>query len=128
MKRLVVLLLIAFYLVTSIGMTVSRFYCCGVLQSTEISFNASPDRACRFDSTIPDCCKTLKSSIKLKDRHLSSASDLFGPHINLASPVLYACTYRFLCPGTIIPPAYAISDPPGIGLDPIYLFTCTYRI
>lgn len=127
MKRAALLLFIFFYLLSCVGMTVSRFYCCGVLQSTSIALNDLPERSCKMDSLMPDCCKTLKSSIKLKDHHLVAASVLHCPQVSLAPPALYEYPAAFTClPATIL--VYPTVNPPGANSRPLYLFTCTYRI
>lgn len=127
MKRAAILLFTVFYLISTIGITVSRFYCCRVLQSTYFTLTDPGEKTCSMDSSMPDCCKTLKSSIKIKDHHLSSVSHVMNQQVSIAQPVaLIFKNTLFSTTGSPLP--HPLFDPPSLGLYPIYLFTCTYRI
>jgi hypothetical protein len=126
MKRTALILLTAIYLVSCLGMSVSRFYCCGKLASVNYSLGATEngDKPAKKDQ----CCRHEKQSFKVKDSHFSAAS--FS--LNHPFPVIIpSFTNEADEPVAGILPAkivYKGNAPPRHSDIPVYTLNCAYRI
>ncbi|WPU94682.1 hypothetical protein SNE25_04000 [Mucilaginibacter sabulilitoris] len=128
MKKIAVVIITVVYLLSAIGVSASRFYCCGVLKSTTLSLGESHNQAGKYASVPDNCCKTDKQSFKVKDNHMGS--DGFS-QLAKQFPALhhYLPVYNLsITEKTVVSYAYQSHAPP-LGKDtPIYLINCTYRI
>src|SRR6516225_2386116 len=73
MKRAALILLTAIYLISLMGMSVNRSYCCGKLISISSSIGAG-DSSNSTSGNKDKCCGHEKQSFKVKDSHFSAVS------------------------------------------------------
>ncbi len=127
MKRTALILLMAVYLLSLVGIGINRFYCCGKLASVTLIYGAA-DNSSKESGKKDNCCKNEKQSFKVKDSHfnvVSLALDHPAPavipnFISLGSEKNVMC----LTAQTV----YRGNAPPGNSVVPIYTLNCTYRI
>ena len=128
MKKISLILLILIYGLSSFGIGVRQFYCCGKLESTTLSFLQVEKKKCDKDDGTSGCCKTEFKSFKVKDSHVAAdginvpgkqITDLFliAPSFELSAPVKKPCDV-----------ANAAHAPPLINGIPLYILGCTYLI
>ena len=128
MKKLALILLTAVYMLSTVGLAVSQFYCCGKFKSESISFVAEKQQNCQGDNEKPGCCQTTHHYLKISDNHFASQLDFSFekflsilhtdfPSVELAAPQMQL---------TIA--ANNIHAPPLLQGNPIYILNCTYRI
>ncbi len=127
MKRTALLLLTAAYLLSSVGVAATSFYCCGVLQS--VTFFQGPKHAgSKMASDMAGCCKTKTQYVKIKDRHLGSTG--FNLDTKLF-PALNAPDFTaYTVPNNREPQhiLYNSHAPPDRLKASFYILHCTYRI
>ncbi len=127
MKRTALILLTAIYLLSCVGMEVSRFFCCGKLASVTITYGA-PDNTGNKPAKKNNCCKNEKQSFKVRDSHFNAASfSLIHP-----APVLIP-SFNSLDNEPLIglvrtKIVYKGNAPPEHSVIPAYTLNCTYRI
>ncbi|HTD39373.1 MAG TPA: hypothetical protein VK671_02045, partial [Mucilaginibacter sp.] len=73
MKRTALILLMAIYLLSCMGMGINRYYCCGKLASVTLTYGAS-DNTINKAAKNKNCCRNEKQSFKVKDNHFNVAS------------------------------------------------------
>jgi hypothetical protein len=124
-KKIAVILLTLIYSASVYGVTINKFYCCGKLADVSLSAASS----CKMDSKAgnSDCCKTIKTDIKVKDNHVSAKTDLtLKNSFTLITPVFFipasaaGITLRKVS-------AYNSQAPP-VQRDPLYILYSNYRI
>jgi hypothetical protein len=122
MKRLSLILLTVIYLLSSVGIGINRFYCCGKLASVTLTY-AKADHTDKNN-----CCKNISKSFKVKDSHINGA--YFA--LNDLLPVMLPALNNWNSVPPVIEQAAAIGyqshAPPGSPATPIYTLNCTYRI
>jgi hypothetical protein len=126
MKRTALILLTAIYIVSCMGMSVDRFYCCGKLASISYSLGAAENVA--KSSKKDKCCNHENQSFKVKDSHFSAASlSLSHPwpttitsFISVADEPVVSTLHTKI--------AYKGNAPPGHSDIPAYTLNCAYRI
>ncbi|MGY4386551.1 hypothetical protein ACVWYN_003606 [Pedobacter sp. UYP24] len=127
MKKITIILLTAVYLLSAIGVSASRFYCCGILKTTNLTIGADHES----EKTITkgnDCCKTMKQSFKVKDNHFGA--DPFTIVVKFFPAIIEAKT-SFILNKVTNAAAYTSfysHAPPFVSLTPIYTLNCAYRI
>ncbi len=122
MKRSALVLLTAVYLLSLVGIGVSRFYCCGKLASVTLTIASA-------DHTDKDnCCKHESKSFKVKDSHVVVNTIVLSHEtpIILPSPV-YQIVVNFLSERAVHK-GYLANAPPDNPAVPIYTINCAYRI
>jgi hypothetical protein len=72
MKKITLILMICIYTLSSLGLGIKQFYCCGKLKSTDISFGQTSYQKCGKGDDKSDCCKTTFKSLKVKDNHVAT--------------------------------------------------------
>lgn len=128
MKRILLLLLICIYSLTTLGFSVKQFYCCNKLKSSSISFLHQSEQTCKMGKKMVNCCKTTYRFFKVKDTHL-------GENIFSGLPKFFAetdFTPLFVClrepkPTQIVLLKSYTPLPRGKDI-PIYIFGSVYRI
>ena len=122
MKRSALILLTAIYLLSMVGIGISRFYCCGKLTSVKLTY------AVTDHSDKDNCCKNDVKSFKVKDTHVNATSFALS---DLSAAILPA-DYQWASITVITSPAnyngYQTNAPPGSMAVPIYTLNCAYRI
>ena len=127
MKRTALILLTAIYIVSCMGMSVNRFYCCGKLTSVNFSYGAG-DSSGSTSGNKNKCCDHQKQSFKVKDSHFGTASlSLINPlavtipaFINLINEPVVSTLHTKI--------VYKGNAPPGHSDIPVYTLNCAYRI
>ncbi len=128
MKKLTLILVTLVYTLSTLGMDVSRFYCCGKLKSETFSFFGENHKTCNKGSDDSGCCQTTHHYLKVNDTHIASQvvfspEKFFSilhtdfPSVDLTAPKI---PLSFL--------ANNINAPPLLQGTLIYIFICIYRI
>lgn len=125
MKKIAVILLTLIYSVSVYGITINKFYCCGKLADVTLSAASSTKMDSKAGSS--DCCKTIKTNIKVNDNHFSAKTDLnLKNSFALIIPVFF--TPASLEKTTLKEvPAYNSQAPP-VRRNPLYILYSNYRI
>lgn len=126
MKRTALILLTAIYIISCVGMSVNRFYCCGKLASVTYRIGAGEDG--NKSAKKNKCCDHENQGFKVKDSHFSGAS----LSLNQPLPVIIPSFNRIahepvvgILPAKIV---YKGNAPPGHSATPVYTLNCAYRI
>jgi hypothetical protein len=128
MKKISLILLILIYSISSFGIGIKQFYCCGKLESTTLSFLQVEKKKCDKDDGTSGCCKTEFKSFKIKDSHVAAA-DISAPGTQIAELYLTVPVFEILALSkqTLVVANAAHAPPLQQGI-PIYILDCTYRI
>ncbi len=128
MKKVGLILLMLIYSLSSFGIGVRQFYCCGKLESTTFSFLQVEKKKCDKDDGTTGCCKTEFKSFKIKDSHVG-ADGVNLPAKQILDLFLVTPSFEILLvtkqSADIANEAHA---PPLFGKIPLYILDCTYRI
>lgn len=129
MKKGALILLISIYSLSTFGIGIKQFYCCGILKSTNISFvKYESKEKCDKDKTMSGCCKTKFSSFKVKDSH-TAPDAINSPVKHFTDLHLFSPSFEIMSlanqPIAVANTSYA---PPLKQDIPIYILCCTYRI
>jgi len=128
MKKVSLILLTIIYALSSFGIGVRQFYCCGKLKSTTVTLIQTENKKCSNDDGTSGCCKTKLKSFKVKDSHVA-ADGINAPGKHIADICLVAPSFEILAlvkqSGDIANAAHAPPSQHGI---PLYILDCTYRI
>lgn len=125
-KRSALILLTAIYLISCLGMSANRFYCCGKLASTTFSFGAGDNNS--RPNTKDKCCGHEKQSFKIKDNHFNASSFSLTHTAPAALPSLISFDHTIAVTLLQEQIVYNGNAPPGYTAVPVYTLNCTYRI
>ncbi|MES1224754.1 MAG: hypothetical protein ABUT20_55195 [Bacteroidota bacterium] len=128
MKKIALIVMVCIYALSSFGVGIRQFYCCGKLESTTISFEQEAKVKCGMGDENSGCCKTEFKSLKVKDNHV--AADGIG------SPVKHFTDFHISTPNievmTLAKKPMAIANPshapPLHDGIPVYILNCNFRI
>ncbi len=87
MKTLGLIFLITIYSLSSFGLGVEKFYCCGHLKSMSLSLISSEKNKCAKEGATSGCCKSKFQSLKVKDNHVLAVNSTLGKSFSFA-PIL----------------------------------------
>ena len=128
MKKSALFILLCIYTLSSLGVGVNKFYCCGILQTTGLTLGQSTGNSCGNGDEKDGCCKTNFKSLQIKDSHVASGDVTVALNhftlLNLFTPS-FSCIPVAISAMEI---AYASHAPPVRQSIPIYIFYCVYRI
>jgi len=127
MKKAAVIFLLTIYSLTTLGIGIRQFYCCGKLKSTNITLIQETKEKCSNSDAMKGCCKTKFKSLKVKNNHITANSTVhFTKHftdLDIPTPKFEIKAF--------VNEAVAVTNtshaPPGKNI-PLYIFYCTYRI
>lgn len=126
MKRVVLILILSIYSLSTFGVSVKQFYCCGKLQLVTISLVKDDKDKCSKSDNDGNCCKTKYQFFKVKDKHFGS-TQIAVKHF--AGPVYFSPSYQKVSfvsqPANIINGSHA---PPLYSGIPIYISNCVFRV
>lgn len=126
MKRTAIIILTLLYTISSFGMSVERFYCCGKLAHTTYAIGDSGSKETKAVKA-DNCCKTTKQSFKVKDNHVGVKALMLQSNTFVASlPERHGLVSFVVI--TISPLSYQANAPPGRQRTPAYILHCNYRI
>jgi len=127
MKRFSLILLVCIYALSSLGIGVKQFYCCGKLKYTHLSMVQNAREKCADGNEKNGCCQTKFRSLKVNDTHVASA------YTNCQDK--FFINILFYPPLQILPLAsqamdifYAGNAPPSHHGIPIYILYSVYLI
>lgn len=123
MKKTGIILLLCIYALSTFGVSINHFYCCGKLKSIYLTLHEDNKTECDKKG----CCKTEHTFLKINDSHASA--DV------VACPPLYFTTAYinngFLYAAPLFTAVYSVHDsnaPPISQPVPYYKLHCLYRI
>jgi hypothetical protein len=123
MKRSALILLTAIYLLSCVGIGVSRFYCCGKLASVTLTYAAQDHTGDKGN-----CCKHESKSFKLKDSHVTANALVLNQLMPAILPVPVYLTALEQTAEQVTQTKYRANAPPDNPAVPIYTINCAYRI
>ena len=128
MKKISLILMICIYSLSTLGLGVRQFYCCGKLKSTDITFVQESKGKCGMGTEKDGCCKFKFKSLKVKDSHVA-ADGIATPVKHFTDLHLYTPSFEIITlanqPMNVTNTSHA--PPLCCGL-PIYILNCVYRI
>jgi len=127
-KRSVLILLTAIYLLSGVGIGINRFYCCGRLASVTVIYGAPDNTPNVVAAKKYKCCRNEKKNFKVNDSHYNAVSGLLSNPMPAIIPTLISLDNEALVntPRTKI--IYNGNAPPGHSAIPVYTLHCSYRI
>jgi recombinational DNA repair protein (RecF pathway) len=128
MKRAFLLTMISVYLLSSVGIAINKFYCCGELKSITIAETSAAFADCKMPVKAPGCCDKSSKTFKVKDQHLASGSVTLT-----ASPIVSILNSLFqfdlVLPASVKESvAFNYHAPPDLSGKSLLILNCTYRI
>ena len=127
MKKLLALILMLVYGVTSFGMTLHMHYCCGKLD--KVSLSSKEIKSCKFETTIHSkgCCDNKNYELKIKaDQEPGSRQPTT---FLFQTPTLFPLYLSNLLTLEKRPVTLLSNGPPIIFSDtPLFIKYCIYRI
>jgi hypothetical protein len=127
MKKIAAIFLLTIYSLTTMGIGIRQFYCCGKLRSTNITLLQESKEKCSNTDAMKGCCKTKFKSLKVKGDHVTgnSAVHFIKYFTDLDIPShLFEINVVINEPMVVADTSHA---PPGKNI-PLYIFHCDYRI
>lgn len=128
MKKIALVLLICVYALSSFGVGIKQFYCCGKLKSTSVSLVEDSKEKCAKGDKKSGCCKAKFNSLKIKDTHIA-ADDISNPVKHFTDLHLFTPSFEVMAlanePMDITNPSHA---PPAYHGIPVYILNCNFRI
>jgi hypothetical protein len=127
-KKVIAILLLSIYAVSTLGLSLKRFYCCGKLKSVTVSVADDQQQKRGNDDGMNDCCKTKYQFYKVKDNHV--AADVINtPVLHIINLHLFTVPFEVLnYPSEEVYVAYQSNAPPLFHTVPDYIFNCVFRI
>jgi hypothetical protein len=128
MKKITVILLLCIYSISTLGLSLKSFYCCGNLKSVTVTLSQEAHEKCSNDDGSKDCCKTKYQFFKVKDNHI--AADV------VSTPVLHLINLHLFTPSFQVFNyqleenyiAHKSNAPPLLQGVPYYIYNCVFRI
>lgn len=128
MKRFAITLFALLYLVSSSGLAINNFYCCGKLKKTSLLLDEEVFKKCKC-SKDDNCCNTETVYVKVKDNHspvnslklsCSEFANQFNVYVTtVTDPYFVSHAWNEWT---------AIHAPPLISKQPVYLQVENFRI
>ena len=128
MKKFALILLICMYTLSSFGVSVNQFYCCGKLKTTSLSFIHVVTEKCGNQKMMGGCCKTTFKSLQVKDSHIAAIGIDKLAKIFTDLPLFYAAINITPLNSSSVNTAYSGNAPPLHYNLPIYILNCAYLI
>jgi len=124
LKKLVVILLLMVYGVSSSGMTIQFHYCCGKLKSVQLSTVTEKQCGMKHSMFSKPCCSDKQVQLKLNgDQKVEQAKFVFFVPVQMNKPEFFL-NVRPIVSKSIVPEIYA---PPPL-THSLNTFHCVYRI
>ncbi len=128
MKKPALILLLIIYSMTTFGVGLKEFYCCGKLKSVSVFIVDTGIANCSKGGLEDGCCKLKFKSFKVKDNHFASVL----PEVPLKYNVellFYSTIYEpFLFTSQQVDVINGSNSPPLHKGIPIYIFNRVFRI
>lgn len=128
MKKISLILLTAIYSLSTLGIGVKQFYCCGKLKSTDITFVQKDSKDKCGKGSMGGCCQTKFKSLKVKDTHIA-ADGISNPVKHFTNLHLFAPSFGVtVLANEPTPIANSSHAPPAHYGIPVYILNCNFRI
>lgn len=128
MKKFALFIILCIYTLSSLGMGVNSFYCCGVLKSKGLTLGQSITDGCSKGNEKNGCCNNKFKSLQVKESHVGS--EKFTTTNQLYS-ILHFVTPDFQVIPVSIPIidiSYSTHAPPLRQQIPFYISYGVYRV
>lgn len=126
-KKVTLILLISVYAVAVMGISLRQFYCCGKLQSTNLSLAINTNQS-SAEGRSHGCCNNKYSFFKVNDTHVS-AEKVCDAARNFNFVHLGTHTFsNLVIHRHQFSPANNIHPPPLYPGVPLFIRNCIYRI
>ena len=128
MKKVAVILIICIYALSTFGVNLKEFYCCGTLQDVSFSLPGSENMKVDNRAEKSGCCKTKLQFYKVKDNHFTTHQDngQVNPVDNQSSFLPFSNI--FLIAISSIELANSAHAPPLFASVPVYISNCVFLI
>jgi hypothetical protein len=127
-KKIIAILVLSLYSLSTIGLSLKSFYCCGVLKSVTVSITQDEQKQCSNGDNTSDCCKTKYQFLKVKDSYVAddvvNTPDLHFSDFLFNFSSFQAINYSF----QDIYISHQGNAPPLLHSVPDYIFNCVFRI
>jgi len=128
LKKITAIFLLSIYSLSTLGLSLKSFYCCGNLKSVTVTLTDAQQNTCANQNATGDCCNTKYQFFKVKDNHVAgdvvSTPVLHFIYLHLFTPsfklINYPCGQIFV--------ANRSNAPPLIQTVPGYISNCVFRI
>ncbi len=128
MKKVAVILLISIYSLSTFGVSLKGFYCCGKLKSVTVALADEGKNNCNKGSNEKGCCKTKYQFFKVKDNHIATA-ELTAPVKCFNAPVSFNSFYQPLLFVTKhVETINSSNSPPLHQGIPLFIFNCVFKV
>ena len=128
MKKITAILLLSLYSLSTLGLSLKSFYCCGDLKSVTVSITQDEQKQCSNGDDTSDCCKTKYQFFKVKDSYVAAdvenAPDFHFSDFHL----IYSSFQEINYSSQDIYFSHMINAPPLHHSIPDYIFNCVFRI
>lgn len=127
-KKITAILLLSLYSLSTLGLSLESFYCCGNLESVTVSISQHEEQASANDHGTSDCCKTKYQFFKVKDNHVA-ADVISTPVLHFINLHLFTLSFEVInYPSEENYAAHLSNAPPLLDKVPGYIFNCVFRI
>lgn len=128
MKKIALILLISIYSLSTFGIGIRQFYCCGQLKSTSISFVQEAKVKCGMGDEKGGCCQTKFKSLKVKDTHIV-ADAIANPVKHFSEVIIFNPSFESIA---LVQQQIVVNNPghapPLHHGTPLYILNCIFRI
>lgn len=126
LKKLLTILILVCYSISSFGVSLNYFYCCGKLKT--ISFTTTnKGKNCKGDLK-KGCCKNEKVKVKLKTDQKVSNAENSNFEQGVYDNVIHHCNYTFSSKNIATTQKEFYQLPPPKFSFKRHILYCTYRI
>ena len=129
MKKVSAILLFTIYSLTTLGIGIKQFYCCGKLKSTSLTLVQESKEKCKNSDGMKGCCKTQFKSLKVKDSHMAAdGNTILVKHFTDLQVTTPSFEINVPSYGPLVIANASNAPPPKLHGVPVYILNCTYRI
>ena len=128
MKKIIAILLLSLYSLSTLGISLKSFYCCGDLKSITLSITQDEHKQCANGDDTSECCKTKYQYLKVKDSHVI-ADVIHTPDLHFINLHLIYAPFQginYSSQDIYIP--HQSNAPPLLHSVPDYIFNCVFRV
>ncbi len=128
MKKAALILLVTIYALSSFGIGIKQFYCCGELEATNLTFIQQDVKKCGKQDE-EGCCQTKYQFYKVSDQH-AAAVDIISPTKQFTLLHVFTPIYTSLAlvNQQLNDSANSSNAPPLHSGVPLFIFNCIYRV
>ena len=127
MKKIAAILLVLIYSMSTFGVSLKEFYCCGKLKSVSITFADTRKGKCNEAAKEEGCCKTKYQYFKVKDNHLTT-THATAPLKYYTDLYFSAASFQSISFTHVTGETNLSHAPPLHQAVPVYIAKCVFRI